>query len=192
MRIIFIRLFTLIACIIATIAGAILLETFLDFTGLASTKHIIGTIGSALILISIAYSLRKRKIVFQLGHLKQWLVAHEWLAIVGSGLVFVHGGFHGHALVPLLTTVVMLVTVISGLTGRYLYLRTSEELKLRRREIEERGLPLEEVEDTISSLVIAHGIMRHWRTVHVPIVFILAMTVTFHILSSLYYDGLWG
>lgn len=190
MKIIFLRFIALIACIVVTITGAIFLEIFLDFTGMESFKHVIGMTGTILIVISIIYTLRKRKFVFKFGYVKRWLIAHEWLAIIGTGLIFVHGGFHGHALVPLLTTGVMFVTVVSGLTGRYLFLQVSEELMLQKKEMEKRGMAKEEIENALLSLIVAHKLMKHWRTVHIPIVFILALTVTFHILSALYYDGL--
>ncbi|MFO0793997.1 MAG: hypothetical protein U0586_08025 [Candidatus Brocadiaceae bacterium] len=191
MKLLFIRFITFTLCIIAMIAGALFLEVLLDLTGLESTKHVIGTTGSILILISIGYSLRKRKCIFKQGQLKRWLAAHEWLAIVGTGLIFIHGGFHGHALVPLITTGVMFVAAISGLTGRYLYLKVSSELTSWKKELEEKGLAREEIENTISSLIIAHRVMKHWRTVHIPIVFVLAVVVTFHVSSALYFDGVW-
>lgn len=191
MKIILVRLVTFIACIIATIAGSIFLGTVLDTTRFESLHHLVGTVGTSLILISIIYSLRRRKMIFKSGSLRHWLTAHEWLAIVGTGLVFIHGGFYGHAVVPLITTGVMLVTVVSGLTGRYLYLHVSKELMLRRKEMEEKSLAKNEVDEALSSLVSAHRIMKHWRTIHVPIVFALAMTVSYHVLSALYYEGFW-
>lgn len=191
MKIILVRLVAFIACIVATIIGSIFLGTILDYTGFERLHHLIGTIGTSLILISIVYSLRKRKIVLKSGNLKLWLTAHEWLAIVGTGLVFIHGGFYGHAVVPLITTGVMFVTVVSGLTGRYLYLHVSKELMSQKKEMEEKGRAKNEIENTLSSLVVTHGVMKHWRTVHIPIVFALAMTVTYHVLSALYYEGFW-
>lgn len=118
MKIILVRLVTFIVCIAATIVGSIFLGTVLDVTEFESLHHLVGTIGTSLILISIIYSLRKRKMIFKSGSLRHWLTAHEWLAIVGTGLVFIHGGFYGHAVVPLITTGVMFVTVVSGLLKR--------------------------------------------------------------------------
>lgn len=191
MKTVSIRLVTLIVCIVATIAGAVFLEILLDLAGLESAKHILGTTSSLLLLISLIYSLRKRKIIFKSGCIKHWLVIHEWLAIVGAALIFVHGGFHAHAAVPLITNGVMFITVVSGLTGRYLYSHAYEELRSRKKDLEKRGLEREEIENTLSSLAAAHKFMKHWRTIHVPIVFVLAMTVAFHVLSALYYDGIW-
>lgn len=91
----------------------------------------------------------------------------------------------------LLTSGVMLITVVSGLTGRYLYLHAREELQLRRKELEGKGLVREEIDERLSTLIIAHEILKKWRTIHASMVFILVMTTTFHILSALYYDGFW-
>lgn len=189
MKIIVYRLFTFAACIIAAISGALFLEVLLDLSGLEQIKHAVGVAGVILISLSIIYSLRKKSILFKAGSIRRWLVAHEWFAVVGAGLVFVHGGFHGHALVPLLATGVMFIAVVSGLTGRYLYLHVSRELASRKKELEEQGLTREETDNALLMLIVTNKIMRHWRTIHIPIVFILALTVVYHIVSALYYDG---
>ena len=191
MKNVFFRLASFTGSIIATIAAAIFLEIILDFVGLEYLKHSIGTAGTILILCSFTYSLRKRKCIFKSGDMKRWLIAHEWLAIVGSGLIFVHGGFHGHAFVPLLTSGVMLITVVSGLTGRYIYLHARKQLQLRRKELEGQGLAGNEIDDRLSTLTLTHDAVKKWRTIHVPMVFILIMTTAYHILSALYYDGFW-
>jgi len=191
MKFIFFRLIMLIASVIATITGAVLLRMLLDEVGLEPLRHIVGTAGSILLLVSFVYSLRKRKILFKSGGIKHWLIVHEWLAIVGAGFIFVHGGFYAHAIVPLLTSCVMFVAVVSGLTGRHLYLYANEELRQRKRELEEKGLTSKEVDESVSLLIMASGIMKHWRTVHIPIVVVLAFMAIFHVVSALYYDGFW-
>ena len=55
MKIILVRLVTFIVCIAATIVGSIFLGTVLDVTGFESLHHLVGTIGTSLILISIIY-----------------------------------------------------------------------------------------------------------------------------------------
>lgn len=192
MKIVIFRLASFTVSIVVTIAATIFLEIILDLAGLEYLKHSIGTVGTILLLSSFTYSLRKRNCIIKSGNIKHWLIAHEWLAIVGSGLIFVHGGFHGHAFVPLLTSGVMFITVVSGLTGRYLYLYAREELQLRRKELEDKGFAREEIDDRLSTLILTHAAVKKWRTIHIPMVFVLVMTITFHVLSALYYDGLWN
>jgi len=61
----------------------------------------------------------------------------------------------------------------------------------RREELEGQGLAGNEIDDRLSTLILTHDAVKKWRTIHVPMVFILIMTTAYHILSALYYDGFW-
>ncbi|MBI4007036.1 MAG: hypothetical protein HY354_00895 [Planctomycetes bacterium] len=182
----------LVVSIIGLICGVLFLESLIDAAGFTSYKHIVGVAGSIMIMVSILYSLRKRKIIFTKGSLNGWRVFHEWLTIVGAFLVFVHGGFHTHAFVPIAAGTIMFISVASGLTGRYLYLKTNDYLLFKRDELRRKGLGEEAADEELQSLIITHKIMKNWRSVHVPIVTSLAVTAIFHIVSALYYEGFWN
>lgn len=189
MAIIIRRIVILVFGIIGTISGALFLEHLIDAIGLTSYKHVVGIAGSAMIMTSISYSLRKRHIIFSKGSLNGWRVVHEWLTIVGGFLVFVHGGLHAHAFVPILAASTMLISIVSGLLGRFLYLKTHDYLLIKMDELRKEGLSEKKAEEELQSLIITHNIMKNWRTVHVPIVTLLAVTTIFHVVSSLYYGG---
>lgn len=175
--------------IAGTICGALYLEHLIDAIGLSSYKHIVGIIGSVMIMASISYSLRKRHIFFSSGSLAGWRTVHEWLTIVGGFMVFVHGGLYTHAFVPVAAAVTMLISIASGLLGRYLFLMTHDYLLSKRDELIKQGLNEKAADEELQSLIIAHNIMKYWRTVHVPIVTSLAVTTILHVVSSLYYGG---
>ncbi len=182
----------LVVSIIGLICGVLFLERLIDAAGLTSYKHWVGVAGCIMIMVSLSYSLRKRKIIFSKGNLNGWLVLHEWLTIIGAFLVFVHGGFHTHAFVPIAAGTIMFISVASGLTGRYLYLKTNDYLLFKRNELRKKGLSKKAVDEELQSLIITHKIMKNWRSVHVPIVTSLAVTVIFHIVSVIYYEGFWS
>jgi uncharacterized membrane protein YeaQ/YmgE (transglycosylase-associated protein family) len=186
------RVVILVVGIIGLICGALFLERLMDGAGLASYKHMVGVAGSIIVLLSFSYSLRKRKIILTKGSLNGWRVLHEWLTIVGAFLVFVHGGFNSHALVPIVAGAMMLIAVASGLTGRYLYLKTHDYLLFKRAELKRNGLSEKAADEELQSLITTHRIMKNWRSVHVPIVTALVVTVIFHIVSALYYEGFWN
>jgi hypothetical protein len=76
----------------------------------------LGIPGTLLILASLAYSARKRKLITS-GKPVQLLRLHEWMAWAGSLLVLVHAGIHFNAILGWLAVAAMLVNVGSGLTG---------------------------------------------------------------------------
>lgn len=192
MGIIVSRIVISVATIVGLICMALFLELLMDASGLTSYKHMVGVAGSIMVTVSLLYSLRKRKIIFTKGSLNGWRVFHEWLTIIGAFLVFVHGGFHAHAFVPIAADAIMFISVVSGLTGKYLYLKTSDYLRFKRDELRRKGLGEKAVNEELQLLIITHKIMKNWRSVHVPIVTALAVTVIFHIVSALYYEGFWN
>lgn len=185
------RVVILVVSIIGLICGALFLECLIDASGLASYKHMTGVGGSIMILASFSYSLRKRKIILTKGSLNGWRVLHEWLTITGAFLVFVHGGFNTHAFVPIAASIIMFITMASGLTGRYLYLQTHDYLLFKRAELRREGLSEKAANEELQSLITTHRIMKKWRSVHVPIVTSLVVISIFHIVSALYYEGFW-
>ena len=75
----------------------------------------LGIPGTLLILASLAYSARKRKLITS-GKPVQLLRLHEWMAWAGSLLVLVHAGIHFNAILGWLAVAAMLVNV--GKIGR--------------------------------------------------------------------------
>ncbi len=85
--------------------------------------HAYGIIGSAMILIMLLYSARKRITRFAgLGSISKWLDMHIYLGVFGPLLVILHSTFKIEGLVAV-SFYSMLAVALSGIFGRYLYLQ---------------------------------------------------------------------
>lgn len=131
--------------------------------------HSLGILGTAFVAVAQLYSLRKREVAVQRGSVKTWLKLHVCLGLLGPFLVLLHAGFpfefkyaelfkEGFAG---LSTYLMLIVVVSGFTGRYLY-----------RRMDERGKRL----------------FKRWRSVHIPLVGVLFFVIVVHIAKTLIKD----
>jgi hypothetical protein len=97
--------------------------------------HLLGIVGSTLMVLMLAYSLRKRLGALRgLGLTSRWLDVHMLFGVVGPLLVVLHSSFKVQGLVAL-SFWSMIIVAASGLFGRYLYLqiprtRAGEEMNL--------------------------------------------------------------
>ncbi len=92
MKIIVSRISVLFLTLFLVIANAILIETILDMYGIRGHRLFTGIVGTVVLILSFGYSLRKRKKLLDIGKIKSWLLAHEWLSIAGSVIIFIHTG----------------------------------------------------------------------------------------------------
>jgi hypothetical protein len=80
-----------------------------------------GIAGSAMMILMLVYSLRKRtRLLGQLGNLPRWLNFHIYLGIMGPLLILLHSSFKVQGLVSV-SFWSMVVVAASGVFGRYLY-----------------------------------------------------------------------
>lgn len=97
--------------------------------------HALGVTGSAMMVLMLAYSVRKRVgVLRRVGPLARWLDVHIFLGIVGPLLVVLHSSFKVQGLVAL-SFWSMIAVATSGVFGRYLYLqiprtRAGDEMNL--------------------------------------------------------------
>lgn len=98
--------------------------------------HLLGLLGSTLMVLMLLYSVRKRVGLFRRwGPLGRWLDVHIFFGLIGPALVILHSAFKVQGLVAL-SFWSMIAVAASGVLGRYLYLqiprtRAGEELTLR-------------------------------------------------------------
>jgi len=110
-----------------------------------SRGHAMGIVGSAMMVVMLTYSLRKRTRVFRkTGTLRIWLDFHIYCGVFGPLLVILHSSFKVQGLVAL-SFWSMIAVAASGVLGRYLYLqiprtRAGDELSLRGAEAVSREL----------------------------------------------------
>jgi hypothetical protein len=77
--------------------------------------HGVGIVGMALIALSMAYSLRKRKWLVSQGRMSRWLTWHHWAGFIGGVLALGHTLGNLSSLGTLLIALLLLVLGSSGL-----------------------------------------------------------------------------
>jgi len=148
----------------------------------------LGIPGVLLIILSLIYSLRKRK-RFASGGVRAWLTWHEFAAWSGSLMVLVHAGVHFNAILPWLATLAMGVNVISGLVGKMLLDRARKAMRNQREHYQLRGMSRQEVERALFWDAVVVDAMNKWRKVHIPIFVAFATLSLGHIISIFLFWG---
>lgn len=94
--------------------------------------HGFGIIGTLMMIIGVGvYMIRKRyRKLFNIGYLKHWLEFHIFLCSVGPVLVLYHTAFKFGGLVSISFWSMVLV-VISGVVGRFIYLQIPRTIQGR-------------------------------------------------------------
>ena len=159
---------------------AIIIDYFLHRYDLMSVGRYLGPIGTFTILISFVYSLRKRQII-KSGAPKQLLTFHEYLSWAGAVMILVHAGIHFNALLPWLAILMLLITVATGLIGKFILKKANEALKEKKLELLSKGVSIEEADNQLFFDSIVVDLMKKWRTVHLPITLILGILALTHI-----------
>jgi len=161
----------------------VLLDALLHLLGWAAFARYLGYLGTALLVASFAYSLRKRKHL-KAGKPLHYLRAHEFLGWLAPMLILVHGGIHFNAALPWLAAAAMVVAVASGLTGKYLLAEAKVLVAERRAELEaEEELSPDEVAERLHWDAVMVGLMKKWRAVHMPITSLFLFLALLHVAS---------
>ena len=169
---------------IAALAG----DFFLHRLNLVWVGRYLGIPGTLLIIGSLVYSLRKRKLITS-GNPRSLLTFHEFTAWLGSLMVLIHSGIHFNAILPWLATIAMGVNVISGLVGKMLLDRSRRHVQGERESYQLRGLSRPEVELAVFWDAVSLDAMTQWRKVHIPIFIAFAVLAIGHIVSVFLFWG---
>jgi hypothetical protein len=172
----------------ALAAAALLVDLILHLVDAVWIGRYLGIPGTALILLSLRYSLRKRKLITS-GDPVSLLRRHEWMAWAGSLLVLVHAGIHFNAILAWLAVWAMLINVGSGLTGKYLLARSRRRMEASRKQFRDEGLSANAVDERLYWDSLTFDVIKQWRVVHVPITLAFAVLATAHILSVFLFWG---
>jgi len=146
----------------------------------------LGYAGTSLIIISFLYSLRKRKII-ETGSPKKLLMLHEYIALAGSILILVHAGIHFNALLPWLAVIMLLLTVASGLIGKYILKKANDTLKEKKKALVDSGMTSEDADKKLFFDSVTVDMMKKWRLVHYPITLLLGLLSLLHIITIIMY-----
>lgn len=174
-------------------------EQFWDLKPGGLYGHSFGVIGSALMLVMLLYSVRKRaKPLRRAGAVGAWLDFHIFCGIVGPLFVILHSSFKVQGLVAL-SFWSMIAVALSGVVGRYLYrqiprTRAGDELTLAQVEAEVRELSarLEELPpelvrrrqwllDRIARWQRLQELFHHWHVFHKPFAVIMYVFMVVHV-----------
>ena len=178
--------FTLLLGLLATLAllGDFMLHRF----NLVWVGRYLGIPGTLLIILSLIYSLRKRKMIGS-GNMGTLLRAHEAAAWLGSLMVLIHAGIHFNDILPWLATIAMGINVISGMVGKLLLDRSRAHVREQRDHFRLRGLARHEIEQAVFWDAVAVDAMARWRKVHIPIFVAFAVLSLGHIISIFMFWG---
>jgi len=165
------------------IGAAIALDGVLHALGLVWVGLWLGPLGTALIVVSFAYSLRKRGWI-EAGSPRVFLRAHEALAWTGALAILVHGGVHFHALLPWLAVAAMLIAVASGLVGEFLLTGARERRVDRARELREAGLDEDAMAERLRADDLVVRGLEGWRVVHLPIAVNFGVLALLHVVTA--------
>jgi hypothetical protein len=136
--------------------------------------HTTGVIGILLMLgAQTAYSMRKQTKDARWGPMVKWLQAHVMMGLLGPYMVLIHsaGKLNG---VAAIAAVLTLVTVLSGIVGRYIYTSIPKEIE---------GVDPER-------LAKAKKALATWRAIHIPITWAMFTSALLHSGGALYYATL--
>jgi len=95
--------------------------------------HLIGIAGMVLMLMTLAYPFKKR-VLGRRGR-RNPITVHIFYGLMGPSLLIIHSAHKLDSLIGVLTFLAMLVVVLSGITGRYLFRRVHRTLKDQQQEL---------------------------------------------------------
>jgi hypothetical protein len=126
--------------------------------------HGYGIVGTALILTNLLYLARRRFTWLPLGSLNTWLDIHTVTGLGGSILVLYHSAFQLRTQIATVTSGSLVVVVLTGLIGRYIYALTP---RAGERTLEERLRELDSVMPTFAASV--REALRHEPMTTLPV-----------------------
>jgi hypothetical protein len=103
-------------------------------------------------------------------------------------MLLVHAGIHFNAWLPWLAILMLLITVGSGLVGKFLLNKANESLKERRIALINAGSSKEDVDKELFFDSITVDLMKKWRVVHLPITFLFGILSLLHIITILMFS----
>lgn len=194
MNIITKRFLTVIIAAIALLIVGLSIEVILSIQsgslfGHTQKGHLVGWAGLAAILPVFIYSFKKR--FDSKGRWpKAWFMVHQVAGIIGPLLILIHAGPHFHALVPMFSMLAMGIVVVSGLIGVAVHRKAMILLNARRKELVNREVSKEEIEEQLYSLASGEETFRIWQMIHAPMALLFMALAALHVLGALYFGGL--
>ena len=120
------RLFTLLFCGLVCLAPLIgwLVRGEEYLIAKSGTGYLLGILGGLTMLMLLLYPLRKKvRFMHDFGSLKHWFRVHMIMGIIGPVLIIFHTNFKFGSINSTVVLVLMILVTISGLVGRYIYIK---------------------------------------------------------------------
>ncbi len=151
--------------------------------------HSMGSIGVLMAILSLAgYVIKKNWSAFPLMQ-KDWLDAHQVLAVLGVVFILLHTRFYFRSSIASFTFLYYLLCVVSGFAGRIIFTTVKNRIRKSRDELTGKEISEDEVEDKRVVDTALSDTMAKWRKVHRTLTMILVVFLVLHIVSSLYFGG---
>jgi hypothetical protein len=124
--------------LVALVAAAWLISRLQWFKASDDSSYWIAVAGGSMIVALFTYPLRKYLRFMQgLGKVKWWFWLHLFLGIAGPWLILVHSTFRIGSLNAGVALVSMCIVVVSGVIGRFIYVRVHRGLDGERTSLDE-------------------------------------------------------
>ena len=115
-----------------------------DLRSSGSVGLVFGVVGMLLMFLNLSYLIRKRfASIVWLGSFRNWMAFHVFTGLIGPGLILLHSTYVIRSPLATLSSAAMIIVVVTGVLGRFLYAHVP-------RSIEGRELELEEVHRQLS------------------------------------------
>jgi ABC-type multidrug transport system fused ATPase/permease subunit len=138
----------LLAVFFVVLTAGFLFHRSATFAG-SPAGHLIGIAGAVLMFMTLIYPFKKR-VLGRKGR-KNPLGSHILYGLAGPSLVVIHSAHKLDSLIGLLTFLAMLIVVLSGIVGRYLFRSVNRTLKEQKKELETLKIAFQERREEITA-----------------------------------------
>lgn len=119
--------------------------------------YALGILGTASMVLLLAYSLRKRLgMMRSCGRIPRWFAIHMMLGLVGPVAIFFHANFRLGSLNSTVALVCVILVASSGVVGRLIYPKIHHGLSGRRATLRELGEALDSRRDALGAALSAY------------------------------------
>lgn len=158
------------------------------------TGHWLGIAAGILILVNLAYLLRRHVAAFRrAGSLRAWMLAHVFTGLLAFGLILLHATFHAGNVFHWLAAGSLGLLVLTGVLGRFLYALVAHDR--RGRELQAGDMVVSLIDQGLADEAAIHQAVAKkerlrrflsvWRDVHRPMAMLMATAATAHIATAL-------
>ncbi len=166
------------------------------YTPASDLGYYMGMAGGLMMASMLLYPIRKYwKLLSRLGSLRAWFVVHIFCGIFGPVLILLHSTFKLKSFNASVAFWTMIIVAVSGLCGRFIFTQVYLALERRKKEEDEAAAAakaqpggeleakyLDKVHRTARLRTLAQ-LLAWWQIMHVPFVYILAISAIAHTIA---------